>query len=305
MWELRCGSQPTAPTCVVWSWHLKHSPRQESVFCTRVFPRLAARNYTRLGLHSPHFEEDDRSSRLLSRPMVRSSLSKSRLFFRTKTSLMVPGLLTLPYLAYYPAFWWWTGICVVCGIVVNPLFAIFVPFRATDRLTALTRTSAESVGKAPFCSELYLWRVSGRLCGFSAPGVVFAVCGGQCKDNELDLLKSQSILQDLVPVSGDSSGTESNQRPSKRVEKDKGSSAKRSNSAPSPTFNICFTDSQEFNSLVANSAELDGITSKGNNESNAVRNISNERLNVINDNTSANRRSKWQKLFSLEMKTEG
>ena len=33
---------------------------------------------------------------------------------------------------------------------------------------------------------------------------------------------------------------------------------------------------------------MDGITSKGNNESTAVRNISNERLNVINDNTSAN-----------------
>ena len=43
-----------------------------------------------------------------------------------------------------------------------------------------------------------------------------------------------------------------------------------------------------FNSLVANYAELDGITSKGNNESTAVRNISNERLKVINDNTSAN-----------------
>ena len=75
---------------------------------------------------------------------------------------------------------------------------------------------------------------------------------------------------------------------SKRVGKDKGSSANRGNSALSPTFNICFTNSQEFNSVVANSAELDGITSKGNNESTAVRNISNERLNDINDNTSAN-----------------
>ena len=85
--------------------------------------------------------------RLLSRPMVRSSLSKSRLFFPTKTSLMVPGLSMLPYLGYYHNFWWWTGICVVCDIVVNPLFAIFVPFMATGRQTALTRTSAESVGK--------------------------------------------------------------------------------------------------------------------------------------------------------------
>ena len=73
-----------------------------------------------------------------------------------------------------------------------------------------------------------------------------------------------------------------------RVGKDKGSSAKRSNFAASPTFNICFTNSQEFNSPVANSAELDGVTSKGNNESTSVRNISNERLNVINDNASAN-----------------
>ena len=44
-----------------------------------------------------------------------------------------------------------------------------------------------------------------------------------------------------------------------------------------------FTNSQEFNSLVADSAELGR-----NNESTAVRNISNERLNVNNDNTSAN-----------------
>ena len=118
------------------------------------------------------------------------------------------------------------------------------------------------------------------------------------KDNELDLLQSQSILQDLVPVSGDSSEAESNQRVSKRVGKDKGSSAKRSSSAPSPTFNICFTNSQEFNSLVANSAELDGITSKGNNESTIVRNISNERLNVINDDTSANSTERVNKVIN-------
>ena len=50
--ELQCGSQPTSPTCVVWSWHLKDSPRQESVFYTRLFPRLASRNSTCLGLDS-------------------------------------------------------------------------------------------------------------------------------------------------------------------------------------------------------------------------------------------------------------
>ena len=93
------------------------------------------------------------------------------------------------------------------------------------------------------------------------------------KDNELDLMQSQSILQDLVPVSGESSG-ESNQRASKRAGKDKGSSAKRSNS----TSNICFTNSQEFASLLANS-ELE------NNENTAV---CNEQLNFSNENISVN-----------------
>ena len=93
------------------------------------------------------------------------------------------------------------------------------------------------------------------------------------KDNELDLMQSQSILQDLVPVSGESSG-ESNQRASKRAGKDKGSSAKRSNS----TSNICFTNSQEFASLLVKS-ELE------NTENTAVRN---EQLNVSNENISVN-----------------
>ena len=56
--------------------------------------------------------------RLLSRPVVQSSLSKSRLFFPIKSSLMVPGLSMLPYLGY----------------------------SATGRQTTPTRTSAESVG---------------------------------------------------------------------------------------------------------------------------------------------------------------
>ena len=29
--ELPCGSQPRAPTCIVWNWHLKDSPLQERV----------------------------------------------------------------------------------------------------------------------------------------------------------------------------------------------------------------------------------------------------------------------------------
>ena len=118
------------------------------------------------------------------------------------------------------------------------------------------------------------------------------------KDNELDQLQSQSILQDIVPVSGDSSEVESVQRASKRGGKDKGSSAKKSNSAPSPTFNVCFTNSQEFNFLVANYAELDGMSSTGNNESSAVHNISNERLNVINHNASANSTEKSSEVIN-------
>ena len=120
------------------------------------------------------------------------------------------------------------------------------------------------------------------------------------KDNKLDILQSQWILQDLFPLSGDSSEAESNQGASKGAGKDKGSSAKRSNSAPSPTFNICFANSHEFNSLVANSAELEGITSKGNNEGTAVRNVSNERSKrneVIND-TSANATEKVNEIIN-------
>ena len=85
------------------------------------------------------------------------------------------------------------------------------------------------------------------------------------KENNLDLLQSQSILQDSFPLSGDSSEAEFNRRASKGAGKVEGSSAKRSNSAPNPTFCICFAISREFNSLVANSAELEGITSKGSN----------------------------------------
>ena len=42
--------------------------------------------------------------RLLLRPIVQSSLSKSRLVFPIKSSLMVPSLSMLPYLGYYPDF---------------------------------------------------------------------------------------------------------------------------------------------------------------------------------------------------------
>ena len=73
---------------------------------------------------------------------------------------------------------------------------------------------------------------------------------------------------------------------------------------PSSVVNICFTNSQEFNSLVANSDEL-SITSKGNNESSAVHNISkdssNEQSNeaIINNNSSANSIERSKKLLII------
>ena len=119
----------------------------------------------------------------------------------------------------------------------NPLFAIFVLFRATDRQTALTRTSVESVGKpgtllriAHFTGQretLRIFRAWPHLRSLQRPvSLVILLTAG------------------LARVSGDSSEAESNPRACKRVGKDKGSSAKRSNSAASPTFNICFTNSQ-------------------------------------------------------------
>ena len=190
-------------------------------------------------------------------------------------------------------------ICVVCGIVVKPLFANLCAVQGHRSTNCPNKDKCRKCGKTEhFARNCTFHGPAGDSADFPPLGSYSQSAEASVsrdssdsqflKDNELNLLQSQSILQDLVPVSGDSSEAESNQRGSKRVGEDKGSSAKRSNSAPNPTFNICFTHSHEFNSLVANSAELDGITSKGNNESATVRNISNERLNVINDNTSAN-----------------
>ena len=116
--------------------------------------------------------------------------------------------------------------------MVNPLFTIFVPFRATDRQTAPTRTSAASVGKPG--TLLRIVPLTGQretadflhlaLSSQSAEAGVSRVSSDSqlLKDNELDLLQSQSILQDLFPLSADSSEAES----SKGAGLDKGSSAK-------------------------------------------------------------------------------
>ena len=137
-----------------------------------------------------------------------------------------------------------------------------MPFRATEKQTVPTRTSAESVRKLGTLLRIVPLTDQWQTADFpplasssqSAEASVsrYSSDSQLLKANELDLLQSQLILQDLVPVSGDSSEAESNQRASKGAGKDKGSSAKRSNSAASPTFNICFTNSQEFASLVTN-----------------------------------------------------
>ena len=101
------------------------------------------------------------------------------------------------------------------GIVVNPLIAIFVPFRATDRQTAITRTSAESVGKPGTLLGIVSLTCQRETADFrplasSSQSAEASVSRNSShsqllKDNELDILQSQSILQDLVPFSGDSS----------------------------------------------------------------------------------------------------
>ena len=113
--------------------------------------------------------------------------------------------------------------------MVNPYFAIFVPFRATDRQTALTRTSAESAGKP--CTFLGIAHLKGQRETADFPPLASSSLSAEAsvsressdsqllEDNELDLLQSQSILQDLVPVSGDSSEAESNHRACKSRER--------------------------------------------------------------------------------------
>ena len=70
------------------------------------------------------------------------------------------------------------------------------------------------------------------------------------KDNELDLLQSQSILQDNP---NPNPNPESNQKAPKRARKDKGSAAKSSDSV----VDISFSNSQDVASLLTNS-QLDG-----------------------------------------------
>ena len=267
---------------------------------------------TRVHVFDFPFERDDRSLEVAFEAYGAVTSVKKQTFLSNQNISNSTRLVDVALSGVLPRFLMVNGyLCRRLWYRGQPLVAIFVPFRATDRQTALTRTSAESVGKPG--TLLGIVPMMGQRETEDFPPLASSSQSAEAsvsryssdsqllKDNELDLRQSQSILQDLVPVSGDSSEAESNQRASTRVGKDKGLSTKRSNSAPSPSFNICFTNSQEFSSLDTNSAELDG-----NNESTAVRNISNERLNVINDNTSANSTKKSDEIInnSSENSTE-
>ena len=74
--------------------------------------------------------------RLHSRPMVQSRLTKRRLFFPIKTSLMVPGFLMSPYLEYYP---------LLDG---GRVLVLFVVLWSTPCLQSLCR-SGPQIGKLP------------------------------------------------------------------------------------------------------------------------------------------------------------
>ena len=172
--------------------------------------------------------------------------------------------------------------------------AIFGLFRGTRQLTVQIRTKFRKCGRtehfARNCTSVESARDFGDFppLGSSTQAAEprgsndFSVSNDSVdsqllKDNELDLVQSQSILRYLDP--GGSSVEEGPiSKTSKRARKDKGSSAKRSNFAPSSAVDICFTNSQEFNSLVANSDEL-STTGKENNESNAIHNISKDSSN--------------------------
>ena len=77
--------------------------------------------------------------------------------------------------------------------MVIPLFAIFVLFRATDRQTALTWTSAESVGKPGTWLGIVPLRLTLASSSQSAEASVSRDSSDSqlLKDNELDLLQSQ------------------------------------------------------------------------------------------------------------------
>ena len=180
---------------------------------------------------------------------------------------------------------------------VSPLSAIFTLLRGACRLTAQIRTNVGSVGEPGILPEILPLFSRREIPEIFHPLAhpprlrkqvalmpllfLMTVDSQFLMDNEIDLVQSQLILRDLDPA-GSSVDEGSIWKTSKRAQKHKGSSDKRSNFVPSSAVNICFTNSQEFNSLVANSDEL-SITSKGNNENSAVHNISKDSSNEQSD----------------------
>ena len=144
--------------------------------------------------------------RLLSRPMVQSSLSKSRIFFPTKTSLMVPGL-SCCLIGVLPRFLmvdgylcrlWYRGQPLVC----NP-YAV----HGHRSANCPNKDKCRKYGKTGHFARNCTFNGS---AGDSADFPPLA-SSSQCteaivsrdssdsqllKNNELNLLQSRSILQD-------------------------------------------------------------------------------------------------------------
>ena len=93
------------------------------------------------------FEKDDSSLEVAFDAYGAVKSDKKKTFLSNQNTFNGTRLLDVAISGVLPAFGWWTGTCIVCGIVVKPLFAIFVGRSGHRSETALTRTSAKSVGK--------------------------------------------------------------------------------------------------------------------------------------------------------------
>ena len=122
------------------------------VLCLEAAPPI-----TRVHVFDFPFEEDDRSLEValeaygaVNSVKKQTFLSNQNIFNGTR---LVDGALSgvLPRFLMVDGYLcrlWYRGQPLVCNLcAVKKKKKIFVPFRATDRQTALTRTSADSVGK--------------------------------------------------------------------------------------------------------------------------------------------------------------
>ena len=121
------------------------------VLCLEAAPPI-----TRVHVFDFPFEEDDRSLEValeaygaVNSVKKQTFLSNQNIFNGTR---LVDGALSgvLPRFLMVDGYLcrlWYRGQPLVCNLCAVQKKKIFVPFRATDRQTALTRTSADSVGK--------------------------------------------------------------------------------------------------------------------------------------------------------------